>query len=104
MTENMGTEKIRLSDRLRYRAVDDEGVLVHLENGRVLVVNEVGLFVVQALGRQAMTVDQLAESVSGAFEVDTGQARVDVEAFLEKLRGEQAVDTLGDADRGPAAE
>ncbi len=34
-------EQIALTSRLRYRAVGDEGVLVHLDNGRVIVVNEV---------------------------------------------------------------
>ena len=102
MTEKKDAEKIRLSGRLRFRAVDDEGVLVHLENGRVMVVNEVGLFIVQALGRQAMTVDQLAESVSGAFEVDVESAKADVFAFLDQLRAEQAIDSAGHSGRAAA--
>ncbi len=95
MTETIGTEKIKLSSRVRYRAVDDEGVLVHLENGRVLVVNEVGLFIVRALGRETMTVADIADAVAGAFEVDAVHARADVAVFLDQLREEQAVDTVG---------
>ena len=92
------TTTFRLSSRLRYRAVGDEGVLVHLENARVLVVNETGLHVVQALGRQAMTMTELADSVAREFEVEPDQARADVIAFLDQLRGEQALETGGAAE------
>jgi hypothetical protein len=98
MSETTTEETIRLSSRVRYRAVGDEGVLVHMESGRVLVVNEVGLHIVEALGRQAMTIAELAESVVREFEVDVASARADVAVFLQELRGEQAIDTGG----GPA--
>jgi adenosyl cobinamide kinase/adenosyl cobinamide phosphate guanylyltransferase len=49
MPTSIENEQIRLTSQVRHRAVGDEGVLVHLENGRVLVVNEVGLFIVQQL-------------------------------------------------------
>lgn len=101
MPETNNEEIIRLSGRVRFRAVDDEGVLVHLENGRVLVVNEVGLHIAQALGGQAMTVAELAESVAGTFEVDADQARVDVAAFLDQLRGEQVIESVGPTADGP---
>lgn len=94
-------EQIRLSDRVRYRAVAEEGVLVHMENGRVLVVNEVGLHCVQVLGERPMTRAELAESVVGAFEVETAQAEFDVAAFLDQLRAEQAIDTA-DSDAAGA--
>jgi hypothetical protein len=84
--------KVRLSTGLRYRTVGDEGVLVHLEHGRVLVVNEVGIHCVEALGQQPMTIAQLAESVAQTFDVDTNQARTDIEAFLDALRAEHAIE------------
>ena len=92
----MKDKKFRLSARIRHRAVEDEGVLVHLENGRVMVVNEVGLYIVKALGQEAMTMTRLAESVAAAFEVDASQARTDVALFLEQLRGEKAIDLVDD--------
>ena len=94
MPEINNNEKIHLSSRLRYRAIGDEGVMVHLENGRVMVVNEVGIFIVETLGRQDMTVVELADKVTGAFEVDKNQARADVTAFLDQLRGEQAIEMI----------
>jgi hypothetical protein len=80
-----------LSDRVRYRTVGDEGVMVHLESGRVLVVNEVGIHCVQALGRQPLTVAELADSVVQEFDVDAAEAQADVAAFLEQMRAEQAI-------------
>lgn len=103
MIEINKEEKIRLSDRVRYRAVDDEGVLVHLVNGRVMVVNEVGLHIVRAFGQQAMTVSDLTDAVVREFEVDTTQARADVTAFLDQLRGEDAIDMVGATGNGPMA-
>ena len=94
---------MRLSSRVRYRAVGDEGVLVHLENGRVLVVNEVGLHIVEALDRKAMTVAELAQSVTRAFEVDAAQATIDVKLFLDELHGEQAIETVDASGHKPTA-
>ena len=65
MPEIKDNEKVRLSGRVRFRAIGDEGVMVHLESGRVMVVTEVGMFIVEALGRQDMTVIELAAKVAG---------------------------------------
>jgi hypothetical protein len=92
MTEIKNNERIHLSNRVRFRAFGDEGVLVNLENGRAMVVNEVGIFIVETLGCQDVTVVELAEKVTGAFEVDMNQAKADVAAFLDQLRGEQTIE------------
>ena len=94
MPEIKNNEKIHLSGRLRFRAIGDEGVLVHLENGRAMVVNEVGIFIVETLGRQDMTVAEIAAAVADEFEVDANQARDDVLTFLDQLRGEQAIEMI----------
>ena len=101
MPEPNGEIKIRLSGRVRFRDVAGQGVLVQLEEGRVLVVNEVGLYIVQALSRQAMTESELAEAVAQAFEVDATQAKSDVALFLDQLRGEKALQTVGGSGGGP---
>jgi len=100
MSEPTREYKIRLSSRVRFRDVAGQGVLVHLEEGRVLVVNDVGLFIVQALGRQAMTESELAEAVAQAFDVDASRAQSDVALFLEQLRGENALQTVGGSGGG----
>lgn len=100
MSDAAHEERFRLSGRVRHRAVADEGVVVHLESGRVMVVSEVGLFIVQRLAGRAMTVTELADAVVGEFEVELEQARQDVAEFLDQLRGEQALESAGGADAG----
>jgi hypothetical protein len=92
MPEINSNEKIHLSGRVRFRAIGDEGVMVHLESGRVLVVNEVGIFIVKTLGSRDMSVLELTDRVAAAFDVGTNQARADVAAFLDQLRGEQVIE------------
>lgn len=98
MSKAVQEERFRLSGRVRHRAVADEGVLVHLESGRVLVVSEVGLFLVQQLAERAMTPAELAQAVVREFEVDLEQAQRDAAAFLDQLRGEQALESSGGVD------
>ena len=74
MTIPANNEQIGLTSRLRHRAVGDEGVLVHLDNGRVIVVNEVGLHIVQQL-ETPKTKQALTDSIISAFDVDAAQAR-----------------------------
>ena len=87
-------ETVALSSRVRHRAVDKDGVLVHLDNGRVIIVNEVGLYIVQLLTRP-MTHAQLIEAVAAEFEVSNQQAASDLDQFLGELGNEQLL--------GPAA-
>lgn len=102
MPEPIHEHKMRLSGRVRFRDVAGQGVLVHLDEGRVLVVNDVGLYIVQALVRQAMTESELADAVARAFEVDAIQAKSDVALFLEQLRGEKVLQTADGSGGGPA--
>ena len=84
-------EQISLTSQIRYRAVGDDGVLVHLENGRVVVVNEVGLFIVQQLD-SPKTHQELAAAISQEFEVTEKQAAVDLEVYLAELDNEQVLE------------
>ncbi len=81
---------LSLSSQIRYRAVGDEGVLVHLENGRVIVVNEVGLFIVQQLD-SPKTRHELATAISREFAVTENQAASDLEPYLAALDNEQVL-------------
>jgi hypothetical protein len=79
---------IALTPRLRYRCVGNEGVLVHLDTACVIVVNEVGLYIVQSLQRP-MTRDALVEAIVGEFQVERRQAEQDLAHFLRELAGQQ---------------
>lgn len=90
MNTSLHNEQLSLTSQVRYRAVGDEGVLVHLENGRVIVVNEVGLFIVQQLD-SPRTRHELITAMSLEFEVTENQAQSDLEVYLAELDNEQVL-------------
>lgn len=87
----MTTETISLIPRVRHRAVGEDGVLVHLDSGRVIVVNEVGHFIVQML-EQPMSRKALVAALVEEFEVTAEQADADIKSFLDELGTEQLVE------------
>lgn len=92
MAEWQGSETIRLSSRVRHRAIAGEGVVVHSGRGQVLVVNQAGLQVINALAKGPTTVAELARSVAVAYGIDLRRAHQDVVAFLEQLLAEEAIE------------
>jgi DNA phosphorothioation-dependent restriction protein DptG len=88
MHETANNETINLTEQVRFRAVGEDGVLVHLESGRVIVVNEVGLHIVQQLNESRSRAD-LTSSIVSEFEVSAAQAESDLDAFLAELDQEQ---------------
>lgn len=93
------TDPLVLKPRVRHRAVGDEGVVVHLDNGRVLVVNDVGLRIVELLGSPISRAD-LSARLADEFEVTMDRAEADLNRFLEQLDTEQviAIHTAAEAD------
>ncbi len=85
---------LALSPRVRWRAVGDEGVLVHLDRGRVLVVNAVGLHLLQRLASRPTRASLLDSMVDG-FECTRDQAQADLDAFLAELESESALERDG---------
>ena len=90
MHETASNETISLTDQVRFRAVGEDGVLVHLESGRVIVVNEVGLHIVQQLN-ESRTRAELTSSIASEFEISAEQAETDLDAFLAELDQEQVL-------------
>lgn len=68
----------------------NDGVVVHLESGRVIVVNEVGLRVLQALS-SLCTHDSLVDLITDEFEVTRQQAVEDLDNYLAELEQEQVI-------------
>ncbi|MFT7527252.1 MAG: hypothetical protein ACI9LY_002407 [Arenicella sp.] len=83
--------KLCLSVQVRHRAVGEDGVLVHLQSGRVIIVNEVGLYIVQLLQKPITTV-AISESISAEFDVTLQQAEFDLTKFLAELDSESIVE------------
>ena len=82
-----GDSVISLSQAIRYRSVAGDGVLVHLQSGRVIVVNEIGLRIVELLSDSA-SANQLVENIVGEFDVTFEQAALDVDKYLSALANE----------------
>ena len=80
---------VSLSDRVRFRAVGEEGVVVHVESGRVVVLNATGLHVLRELEQGSRTPAQLAGSLAAEFAVEPAEASADVAAFLAELDAER---------------
>lgn len=84
--------RVSLHPRVRYRAVGEDGVLIHMDNGRVVVVNEVGLHIVHSLGKPT-TLEVLTRNVVSEFDVTWEHARSDTEVFLAEMEEEELLMT-----------
>lgn len=69
---------------VRYRVVEGEAVILRQRAGETLVLNEVGARVLELLDHGA-TLDTVAATLAEEFEVETDEARRDVEAFAADL-------------------
>lgn len=81
---------LSLCPQVRHRAVSDEGVLVHLDSGRILVVNAVGLHIINTL-TEPSTHGELIASIEQQFDVSRERAAIDLELFLAQLEREQVL-------------
>ena len=93
MNNPLSDEFITLTSEVRHRAVGEDGVLVVLNTGRVIVVNEVGLYVVQLLDSPKPRKD-LVHAIALEFDVSLEQAETDLELFLTELSKEQVLQRL----------
>jgi hypothetical protein len=85
------TEALSLASRVRYRSVGGDGVVVHLDRGRVLVVNEVGLRIVELL-RLPISKTDIRDCLVREFDVTLEQAELDLNQFLKELDAEQVLE------------
>lgn len=65
---------------------DGSGVVVDVNRQLVFVLNDTGQFVLDALRSGVRNQDEIAAGLAAAFAVDQGEARRDVDAFLEDVR------------------
>ena len=85
---NPRSEALRLNPRVRFRAVGKEGVMVHMDSGRVIVVSEVGLFLLPLL-KESVHREELTAALVKEFDVAQGQATADLDAFIDQLDQEK---------------
>ena len=81
---------LSLNPRVRFRKIADNGVLVHMDDGRVIVVNEVGHAICEMLEKPVSRGD-IVDSLTTLFDVEAEQAEADVSAFIEQMEAENAL-------------
>ncbi len=64
--------------------MDDEGIFVLQEAGEVLVVNEIGAFIVEQLQAER-SVDDVVTAITVRYDVDQDRARADAQVLLDAL-------------------
>jgi len=70
--------------RVAWQVIDGQAVLMDLERGRVLGLNETGSFLWPRI--EAQDEEELTRELSGAYAVEVERARTDVTEFLGLLR------------------
>ncbi|MCB9507246.1 MAG: PqqD family protein [Myxococcales bacterium] len=89
----MSAQTFSASDRVLLTPLaDGTGVLLHLDTKFYFTLNATGVHVWRSLSAGGpTTVLALAESLSGAFDVEPDAAAVDVAALIDELVGEGLV-------------
>ena len=87
------TTVFRKCSDTRYRNIGGEGIVVRQTAGEVLVLNEVGVRVLDLLAKGG-TVDSVVEAVAADYEVDAATAESDVIAYAQELVEAGVIETL----------
>jgi hypothetical protein len=83
MTET--TRLFHLKSDVRYRGIADEGIVLLQDEGEVLVVNGVGVRIVELIG-EGITLPQILDTLEGEYDVEPAQLRTDVITYLAELQ------------------
>ena len=84
----------RVSDRVVYREIDDKIVLINLDSGFYYSLNEVGCFIFNRI-LKSKEVGDILDEIESSFEVSKGEAREDIEEFVESLKREKIILAAG---------
>jgi hypothetical protein len=93
------TCRYRLCGDVRFRRVADEGIVLRQTQGEVLVLNGVGLRVLELAGSGAAMADLLA-SMTAEYQVEMAELQTDVSGFLQELVGSGVLEPAGDGLSG----
>lgn len=81
----MTATRLKRSDRIAWRRVQAEVLIISSDTNRLTVLNDTGARVWELLDAHE-TADALAAALVGEFEVDRERAERDVAAFIEEMR------------------
>jgi hypothetical protein len=77
-------QRYRVDPHARFRVMDDEGIFVLQDAGEVLVVNEVGAFIVEQL-KAERSLDEVVATMTERFAVGAERAHADATLLLDEL-------------------
>jgi hypothetical protein len=75
---------LRRAPELAWQTIDGEGVVVDLPRRRLLGLNPTGSFIWDRI--DSASEEEISAELARAFDVEEGQARSDVRAFIARLR------------------
>ena len=88
------TRTFQLKSVIRFRSIADEGIVLRQDEGEVLVVNGVGVRVVELI-REGTTLEQILTTLEGEYDVEPEQLRTDVMTYLAELEEAGVLETAG---------
>ncbi len=77
-------QRFRVDPHARFRVLENEGIFVLQEAGEVLVVNELGAFIVEQLQAER-SVDEVVMAITDRYAVDQDRAQADTRSLLDAL-------------------
>ena len=98
MTCNDTSKLLSLVPSVRFRRVGEEGVLLHLESGRVLVVNSVAFGVLELIKSSPISRTEIINEIIDKYEVERTTAELDIDVFLGGLNLENILVEKNPAD------
>ncbi|MDH3622976.1 MAG: PqqD family protein [Myxococcales bacterium] len=84
MNTELPKQHYRVDPHARFRVLDGEGIFVLQKAGEVLVINQVGAFIVEQLQAER-TLDDVVTAVTERYSVDRAQAQTDAGSLIEAL-------------------
>lgn len=87
----MTDDRLALCPQVRFRAVDEEGVIVHTERGVVIVVNAPGLRTLELIREQGSR-RAVIERLAAEYDAPEATIVADLDAFLDQMRAQQLLE------------
>lgn len=87
----MTDDRLALCPQVRFRAVDQEGVIIHTERGVVIVVNALGLRTLELIREQGSR-RAVIERLTAEYDAPEATIVADLDAFLDQMRAQQLLE------------
>lgn len=81
---SLGQDRLQVVSDVRFRAVFDEGVVIRQRAAEVLVLNEVGVRILDLISERR-TSGEIVEVLGAEFEASAEQLEIDLHDFTDRL-------------------